>query len=206
MGSLMLFRFAARVVVILIVLVGALPGAARAANDPTSFIADLGARAIKVLTSTSSEAERERQFRALFEEGFDVNEIARFVLGPYWRTATDAQRAEFVKLFEDYVVHAYTVRFNAYAGQQLKVLGARPEGDNAWVVQSQIALPNSNQPPVRVDWRVTKRGDTYKIADVTVEGVSMALTQRQEFASVIQRNGGQLEALLKVLREKTGHG
>ena len=202
----MLFRFAARVVVIMIVLVGALPGAARAASDPTGFIADLGARAINVLTSTSSETERERQFRGLFEEGFDVNEIARFVLGPYWRTATDAQRAEFIKLFEDYVVHAYTVRFNAYAGQQLKVLGARPEGDNAWVVQSQIALPNSNQPPVRVDWRVTKHGDTYKIADVTVEGVSMALTQRQEFASVIQRNGGQLEALLKVLREKTGQG
>ncbi len=202
----MLLRFAARVVVILIVLAGALPGAARAANDPTGFIADLGARAINVLTSTSSETERERQFRGLFEEGFDVNEIARFVLGPYWRTATDAQRAEFIKLFENYVVHAYTVRFNAYAGQQLKVLGARPEGDNAWVVQSQIALPNSNQPPVRVDWRVTKHGDTYKIADVTVEGVSMALTQRQEFASVIQRNGGQLEALLKVLREKTGQG
>jgi phospholipid transport system substrate-binding protein len=202
----MLLRFAARVVVILIVLAGALPGAARAANDPTGFIADLGARAINVLTSTSSETERERQFRGLFEEGFDVNEIARFVLGPYWRTATDAQRAEFIKLFENYVVHAYTVRFNAYAGQQLKVVGARPEGDNAWVVQSQIALPNSNQPPVRVDWRVTKHGDTYKIADVTVEGVSMALTQRQEFASVIQRNGGQLEALLKVLREKTGQG
>jgi phospholipid transport system substrate-binding protein len=202
----MLFRFAARVVVILIVLAGALPGAARAANDPAGFIADLGARAINVLTSTSSEAERERQFRALFEEGFDVNEIARFVLGPYWRTATDAQRAEFIKLFETYVVHAYTVRFNAYAGQQLKGLGARPEGDNAWLVQSQIALPNGNQPPVRVDWRVTKHGDTYKISDVTVEGVSMALTQRQEFASVIQRNGGQLEALLKVLREKTGQG
>jgi phospholipid transport system substrate-binding protein len=202
----MLLRFAARVAVILIVLAGALPGAARAANDPTGFIADLGARAINVLTSTSSETERERQFRGLFEEGFDVNEIARFVLGPYWRTATDVQRAEFIRLFENYVVHAYTVRFNAYAGQQLKVLGARPEGDNAWVVQSQIALPNSNQPPVRVDWRVTKHGDTYKIADVTVEGVSMALTQRQEFASVIQRNGGQLEALLKVLREKTGQG
>jgi phospholipid transport system substrate-binding protein len=202
----MLLRFAARVAVILIVLAGALPGAARAANDPTGFIADLGARAINVLTSTSSETERERQFRGLFEQGFDVNEIARFVLGPYWRTATDVQRAEFIRLFENYVVHAYTVRFNAYAGQQLKVLGARPEGDNAWVVQSQIALPNSNQPPVRVDWRVTKHGDTYKIADVTVEGVSMALTQRQEFASVIQRNGGQLEALLKVLREKTGQG
>ena len=91
-------------------------------------------------------------------------------------------------------------------GKSDKVGSARPEGDNASVVQSQIALANSNQPPVRVDWRVTGHGNAYKISDVTVEGVSMALTQRQEFASVIQRGGGQLDALLKVLREKTGQG
>jgi phospholipid transport system substrate-binding protein len=202
----MLFRFAARVVVILSALAAALPVAAWAANDPASFIADLGTRAIGVLTSAGSEADRERQFRALFEEGVDVPEISRFVLGPYWRTATDAQRAEFTKLFETYVVHAYSVRFNAYAGQQLKVGSARPEGDNASLVQSQIALPSGGQPPVRVDWRVSGHGNAYKISDVTVEGVSMALTQRQEFASVIQRGGGQLDALLKVLREKTGQG
>lgn len=202
----MLFRFAARVGVILIVLAAALPGPARAANDPAGFVADLGARAIGVLTSASSEADRERQFRALFEEGFDVPEISRFVLGPYWRTATEVQRTEFTKLFESYVVHAYSVRFNAYAGQQLKVGSARPEGDNSSLVQSQIALPSGGQPPVRVDWRVSGHGNAYKISDVTVEGVSMALTQRQEFASVIQRGGGQLEALLKVLREKTGQG
>lgn len=202
----MLNRFAARAAVILIALAAALPGAARAANDPASFVADLGTRAIGVLTSGLSETDRERQFRALFEEGFDVPEISRFVLGPYWRTATDAQRAEFTKLFETYLVHAYSVRFNAYAGQQLKVGSARPEGDNASLVQSQIAVPSGGQPPVRLDWRVSGQGSAYKISDVTVEGVSMALTQRQEFASVIQRGGGQLEALLKVLREKTRQG
>jgi len=200
----MLLRFAARVAVILIVLAGALPGAARAANDPTGFIADLGARAINVLTSTSSETERERQFRGLFEEGFDVNEISRFVLGPYWRTASEPQRAEFIKLFENYVVHAYTVRFNSYAGQQLKVGSARPEGDNGALVQSEIALPNSNQPPVKVDWRLIGRNGAYKISDVSVDGISMAVTQRSEFASVIQHNGGQVQGLITMLREKTG--
>jgi phospholipid transport system substrate-binding protein len=198
----MFFRFAARIVVIVLAIGMAMPS--RAANDPAAFIADLGAKAINVLTSTASETERERQFRALFEQSFDLPEISRFVLGPYWRTATEQQRQEFTKLFENYVIHAYTVRFNAYAGQQLKVGSARPEGDNGALVQSEIALPNSNQPPVKVDWRVTKSGDSYKITDVTVEGVSMALTERQEFASIIQRGGGQVEALLKQLREKTG--
>ncbi|HEX3499178.1 MAG TPA: ABC transporter substrate-binding protein [Stellaceae bacterium] len=183
-----------------------MPTPSRAANDPAGFIADLGSKAINVLTSTASEAERERQFRVLFERSFDLPSIARFVLGPYWRTASEAQRQEFIKLFETYVIHAYTVRFNAYAGQRLKVLSSRPEGDNGAFVQSEIALPNSSQPPVKVDWRVNKTGDGYKITDVTVEGVSMALTERQEFASVIQRGGGQVDALLKLLREKTGQG
>lgn len=202
----MLFRLAARIVIVVLAVTLSLAGSARAASNPAGFIADLGARAIGVLTSGLSEADREKQFRALFDEGFDVPEISRFVLGPNWRTATEAQRQEFTKLFEIYVVHAYSVRFSAYAGQKLKVGSARPEGGNASVVQSQIALPNSNQPPVRVDWRVSGAGGAYKITDVTVEGVSMALTERQEFASVIQRGGGQVDALLKLLREKTGQG
>jgi phospholipid transport system substrate-binding protein len=202
----MFFRFASRIVVIVLALAVGMPTPSRAASDPASFIADLGTKAINVLTSTASEAERERQFRVLFEQAFDLPAIARFVLGPYWRTASEEQRQEFIRLFENYVIHAYTVRFNAYAGQQLKVVGARPEGDNGALVQSEIALPNSNQPPVKVDWRVSKIGDGHKITDVTVEGVSMALTERQEFASVIQRGGGQIDALLKLLREKTGQG
>jgi phospholipid transport system substrate-binding protein len=203
----MLFRFAPRIVVIALTLATGLPGTTgAAASGPAGFIADLGSKAINVLTSTASEAERERQFRVLFEQSFDLPAISRFVLGPYWRTATEAQHQEFTKLFESYVIHAYSVRFNAYAGQQLKVGSARPEGDGGAVVQSEIALPNSNQPPVKVDWRVGKSGDSFKITDVTVEGVSMALTERQEFASVIQRGGGQIEALLKLLREKTGQG
>jgi phospholipid transport system substrate-binding protein len=202
----MFFRFVPRIVIIILALAAGMSTPSRAASDPAAFIADLGSKAVNVLTSTASEAERERQFRVLFEQSFDLPLIARFVLGSYWRTATEQQRQEFTKLFETYVIHAYTVRFNAYAGQQLKVLGARPEGDKDALVQSEIALPKSNQPPVKVDWRVTKSGDSYKIADVTVEGVSMALTERQEFAAVIQRGGGQVDALLKLLREKTGQG
>jgi phospholipid transport system substrate-binding protein len=180
-------------------------GAARAADDATSFVGDLGKRAIDVLTSQSAEQQREAQFRALFDEGFDVPALARFVLGPHWRTATDPQRQEFTKLFETYVVHAYTVRFNQYSNQQFKVLGNRPEGEASSLVSSQITQPN-NAPPVKVDWRVAKTDHGFKITDVIVEGASMAVTEREEFASVIQRGGGQIEALLKLLREKTGQG
>ncbi len=176
---------------------------AEAATDASGFVADLGTRAIGVLTSQSSDADREARFRALFDEGFDVPAISRFVLGPYWRTASEAQQAEFIKLFEAYEVHAYSVRFSAYTGQQLKVLGSRPEGDKGALVLSQIATADGGA-PVKVDWRVSGGDGSYKMTDVMVEGVSMALTERQQFASVIQRGGGQLEVLLKLLREKTG--
>jgi phospholipid transport system substrate-binding protein len=197
-------RFAARAGALLLAVI--LPFAAapaRAANDPAGFIADLGQRTIKVLASKLSEGEREAQFRAIFDEGFDIPAISRFVLGQYWRTASEAQRQNFITLFEAYVVHAYAVRFNEYGGQQLQVVAARAEGDDSSLVQSRIAQPNG-APPLKVDWRVGKTAQGYKINDVVVEGVSMAVTQRQEFASVIQRNGGQIDALLKLLREKTG--
>ncbi len=200
----MSLRFAPRAVALLLAVILPLAVApARAADDSAGFIADLGQRTVKVLASKLSEREREAQFRVIFDEGFDGPAISRFVLGQYWRTATDAQRQDFVALFEAYVVHAYAVRFNEYAGQQLQVIAARPEGDASSLVQSRIAQPNG-APPLKVDWRVGKTANGYKINDVVVEGVSMAVTQRQEFASVIQRNGGQIDALLKLLREKAG--
>jgi len=188
--------------ILAVVLAASAPAAA--ANDAATLVSDLGKRAVIVLTSTGSEADREAQFRKLFEEGFDLEALSRFVLGPYWRSATSLQQQEFETLFRDYEVHSYTVRFNEYSSQQLKVLGSRPEGESGALVQSQIAASEGNAVPVKIDWRVKRTGDDYKITDVVIEGVSMAVTERQQFASVIQRSNGQLEGLLKVLRERAG--
>jgi phospholipid transport system substrate-binding protein len=179
------------------------PAKLHAADDAAGFISDLGQRTVRILAAKSSEGEREAKFRAIFEEGFDIATISRFVLGGYWRTASEAQRQDFTTLFEAYVIRAYSVRFNDYGGEQLKVTAARAEDGESSMVQSVIARP-SGAPPIKVDWRVNKTPKGFKITDVIVEGVSMAVTQRQEFASVIQRNGGQIDALLKLLREKAG--
>ena len=171
--------------------------------NPDSLIADLGGKTLGLLQQKQlTQRQRETQFRTLLHEGFDMAAMSRFVLGPYWRTATDPQRQEFLKLFEDYIVTAYSARFSQYSGEQFKTTGSRSEGADGWLVSSQILHANGG-PPTKVDWRVGKMGTDFKINDVVVEGISLAITQRQEFASVIQRNGGQLESLLKVLREKT---
>jgi phospholipid transport system substrate-binding protein len=187
----------------ILVLVLAFGATVARADDASGFISDLGKRAIDVLTAKVDDGQREQQFLALFEEGFDVPAISRFVLGPYWRAASEPQRDEFQKLFKAYIVHAYAVRFNQYTGQQMQIKGSRQDGDAVVLVASLIdGAPGG--PPIKVDWRVGKSGEGYKIVDVIVEGISMAVTERQEFASVIQRNNGQVEALLKLLREKSG--
>jgi len=131
----------------------------------------------------------------------DAERISRFVLGRYWNTASDEERREFVKLFEEYVARAYATRLAEYAGEQFKVIGSRPDGDGA-VVSSQILRP-AGSAPIKVDWRLSGRNGIYKISDVAVDGISMAVTQRSEFASVIQHNGGQLQGLITMLRQKT---
>ena len=187
-----------------IVLAGALAPAipAAAAADPAAVISNLGSRALEVLGKNAPQSQRVARFRELLREDFAVPEIARFVLGRYWNVATEEQRAEFVRLFEEYIALAYSTRLAEYTGETFKVTGSRPDADGA-VVSSQILRP-AGAAPVKVDWRLIGRNGVYKISDVSVDGISMAVTQRSEFASVIQHNGGQVQGLITMLREKTG--
>src|SRR5882672_10123893 len=185
----------------LIVIAVALAPSALAAADPAAVISNLGNRALEILGKTATPAQRVARFQELFREDFDVPGIARFVLGRYWKTATPEQQAEFLKLFEDYIALVYSAQLAAYSGETLKVTGSRPGPEGA-IVASEIVRP-TGAPPVKVEWHLTDRNGAYKINDVVVDGISMAVTQRSEFAAVIQRNGGQVQGLITQLREKT---
>lgn len=176
------------------------PAAAAAAASPEAFINDLASAALKTIANKATDADRETAFRKLLDANFDVPQISRFVLGRYWRTASDAEKQEFLSLFETYVVRAYSNRFGDYSGESVKVTGSRSQGD-LFIVASEI-LQTNGAPPVRVDWIVHKSGDDYRISDVSVEGVSMVLTEKQQFAAVIQRDGAGVAGLNKVLAAK----
>lgn len=166
-----------------------------------SFISNLGTQAINTITDKSlTDEARTSKFRELFVAGFDVPAIAKFVLGRYWRTASEAEQAEFLKLFEGTVIRTYSNRFKEYNGQTFKVTNSRSEGDNHAIVTTQVLNPDGGA-PIRVEWRVLKPAGQLKIVDVIVEGVSMSVTQQQEYGSVIQRSGGQVEGLLAELRK-----
>jgi phospholipid transport system substrate-binding protein len=170
-------------------------------KEAGTFVQSLGDQAIEIITDKSLDpAGREHRFHEMFVTRFDVPAIGRFVLGRYWRTATDAQKAEFLKLFEDMIVKTYNNRFTEYKGEQFAVIGTRADHDSA-MVTANIAQPNG-RPPIKVEWRVLNEDGKPKIVDVVIEGVSMSVTQQQEFGSVIQRNGGQVDGLLATMRER----
>jgi phospholipid transport system substrate-binding protein len=178
------------------------PVAAAGDADPaaSAFMQKLGNDAIHELTDPAVPApERQARFRRLLDEHFDMPAISRFVLGRYWRTADEAQRAEFQKLFEDFIVGSYSARFSEYRGEAFAVVGSNAESGGTVLVHSKIDMPTSED--IRVDWRLRDRGGDYAIVDIIVEGVSMAVTQRSEFASVIQSRGG-VDGLIEALRTK----
>ncbi len=165
-----------------------------------NFITNMTKRGISFLSDSSlSQAERKKEFERLLNDSFDIKTIARFSLGRYWRVANKQERKEYMSLFNKMIIDVYSSRFGDYQGQELVVSGSRAEGTKDAIVSSKITGDGS--PEVKVDWRVRYKDGQYKVIDVLVEGVSMSLTQRSDFASVIQRGGGKVDVLLAHMRK-----
>jgi len=193
------------VVALAVATVGALPNAAHAdgSGDQTkAFIKTLAEKAIESLTTKNiSKGEREQRFRTLMLDNFAISGIARFVLGRHWPRASEQQKSEYLKLFEDLMVATYAERFSKYAGETLEVEQAEERGENDIIVYSSIRRIDGAQ-PIKVAWRVRGKAGGYKIVDVIVEGISMVQTQKSEFASFIQQHDGNLGALLTEIRKR----
>lgn len=174
-------------------------GKSQIAKGAEVFIDSMGQRAIGFLSNANlSQSQKQVRFRKLLKDSFDLKTIGRFSLGTYWRSASDAQKAEYQKLFENLVVDVYASRFDEYQGQALQVKKSRPQGKRDVIVNSAIVDDSGTE--FKVDWRVRHKNNQYKIIDVIIEGVSMSLTQRSDFSSVIQRGGGDVGVLISHLK------
>lgn len=168
------------------------------------FVKSTTDKGLKFLAdANASKAQKTSDFRKLLSASFDLDTIGRFALGRYWNAATPAQQKEYLGLFHKMVVDVYSNRFDEYKGQKIEVRSFRSIGNGDTLVSSYLVPPNGGE-EVQVDWRVRNKGGSYKVVDVLVAGVSMSVTQRSDFASVIQRGGGNVDALIKEL--KTGRG
>ncbi|MGH6979601.1 MAG: MlaC/ttg2D family ABC transporter substrate-binding protein [Stellaceae bacterium] len=178
--------------------------AVRADTEPNArqYIGALVSKALRTLADTkTNEAQREQAFDGMLRENFDFPRISRFVLGRYWSAASEADRAKFIEVYREFIIRSYASQFNEFNGETVKVTNQRAESGDIIVVNSLLVHPNGD-PPIKVNWRVHKQGDSFKILDVDIEGISMLLAQREEFASVIQRNGGTVAGLIQAIEEK----
>ena len=190
------------ILLVLAILAALARGSLAGADGAVQFVRGFSDQAIAMLSDPAlGPKDREREFRRLLSDGFNLDLIGRFVLGRHWRHASDEERAEFRRLFEDYLVASYARQLTNYAGEQLMIEGSRAHGDRDALVSSRITRPQGD--PLQVEWRLRRAGDGWKIIDVVVEGISMAVTHRAEFSSVIGSRGGRIDGLLKALREKT---
>ena len=178
------------------------PAAADPAQDAQTFINDFSHRAIESLTEKNlSDAELIRRFKTLFEEGFDISYIARSALGRFWPRATDDEKAQYVPLFEDYVVTIYAGQFRDYTGQGFTTKSAQVGADGVTIVFSDIV--SSDGPPTKLEWIIGDVDGKPKIRDIKIEGVSMITTYRDQFANEILQHDGKIAGLIDALREKT---
>ena len=173
---------------------------AQAAAAPSAFVTELTNNAFAALRAKDiSEAERFSRFRELLSEGVDLQRVGRFVLGPNWRRANPEQQAEYQALFSDYVIAAYAGRLKDYTESKYTISKTLRTGENEYIVKTLFVHPK-NPEPVHVDWRLREEGEALKVIDLTIEGISMALTQRSEFSAIIQQNNGDIGALIDRLR------
>jgi phospholipid transport system substrate-binding protein len=193
-----------------VLIVGTLaPGLPATAGDPAAFIGNLGNQ-LEAAVNTASPEQRLAGFRELLREDFDVPDLGRFVLGRFWRVFSPSEQQEFLGLFENYVVLAYSDRLSEYAddGGSLRVTGSRPDPDGI-IVSSEITRGsgawNGGAPTARaieVQWRLTTLDGSYKVSDVIIDGLSMAANGRSELEGVVERNGGRAQAILAVMRQQ----
>jgi phospholipid transport system substrate-binding protein len=173
-------------------ILGAMPRlvfAQDAGGDAAAFINAFAQKGIiEVLNAKVSQQEKGERFRVLFKQFFDIPAIARFTVGRFWKMGQPEEQTKFLTAFEDVIVYTWSRRFSEYDGQTLQVQNTAPDGADGAVVNSKIVGKDTQ--PVAVAWRVRKRAEGWRVVDVIVEGVSMAVTYRQEYAGILAQQGG----------------
>ncbi|WP_193367669.1 MlaC/ttg2D family ABC transporter substrate-binding protein [Pelagibius marinus] len=187
----------------------ALPAVAQALDtkQAANFLETLQENAASRLGDASiSDKEKEEHFRKLFNENFDVPAIGRFVIGRYWRAASDEDQKAFLAVFEDAMVQRFLPLLAENSSERFKIGNVTPDARNENMALIDSRIDRTEGEPYKVTWRVRETDGDFKILDIVAEGVSMAITLRSEYGTVLKGNGGKLPPLTEALREKVAAG
>jgi phospholipid transport system substrate-binding protein len=179
------------------------PAAGRAKEaDAGAFLKALSREASDRLGGEGlTEAQKQESFRELFRSSFDIPTISRFVLGKYWRIATEAQRRDFTAAFEELQMQRFLPQFAKYNEEAFTVESVQPEPTRSGMFKVGSTISRPEGEPISVVWRVRDTGESYKILDVVAEGVSMAISLRHEYGEIARTYG--IDGLIEQMRSKS---
>ena len=170
-------------------------------SDPKQFIQEIVDEAKKVLIDSNTKEFKTKKLSEIALKTVDIKGVAYYSLGNYRKSLSDEQMKEYLKLFEKYFLKSFTSRLTDYSDPKIEVISTEVVNAKYTIVKS-VLLATDKKPEVKIEWRVyTKNPDKPLIRDLIIEGLSLARTQKEEFASVIEANNGDVSKLFITLKE-----
>ena len=170
-------------------------------SDPKQFIQEIVDEAKKILVDSNSKEFKTKKLSEMALETVDIKGVGYYSLGSYRKNLNDEQMKKFHELFEKYFLKSFTSRLTDYSDPKINVIGTEVLNAKYTIVKS-ILLATDKKPEVKIEWRVyTKNPDKPLIRDLIIEGLSLARTQKEEFASIIETNNGDVTKLFSTLNE-----
>ena len=169
--------------------------------EPDVFVQSTVNRAAKTLSGNYTKKERIQKLKEIASETVDINGIGNYTLGAFRKNINGEQIKEYKFLFEQYFLKSFSSRLAEYSNPEIDVTSKRKLNENYTMVSS-ILVATEQRPEVKVDWRIyTKNPENPLIRDLIIEGLSLVRTQKEEFASIIQSNDGDINALFDTLKK-----
>ncbi len=170
------------------------PAAALAPAEAERFIRALIDEATEIVRRDARQGARADEFLRFLREKAALDAIARFTMGVNWRQMDPAQQARFVSAFENYAARVYAARVGEYSGQVIEVVGSQDVGRKGVLVRSLLKSPSAAD--ITVEWLVDDRSGRPQLVDLIAEGVSLSISQREEFAAMVERRGGDIDRFI----------
>ena len=169
--------------------------------EPDVFVQSTVNRASEVLAKNISKEDKINELKLIAKDTVDIRGIGFYTLGSFRKNLSENQKNEYLDLFEDYFLKSFSSRLSEYTNPKIEVQNKKKLSKNYTIVNS-LLVGTSERPEVKIDWRIyTKNPNNPLIRDLIIEGLSLVRTQKEEFASILNSNDGEINSLFKVLEE-----
>jgi len=169
--------------------------------EPDVFVQSTVNRASAILTKSISKEDKMNELKLIAKDTVDIRGIGLYTLGSFRKNLSENEKNEYSDLFENYFLKTFSSRLSEYTNPKIEVKDKKVLNKNYTIVNS-VLVGTSERPEVKIDWRIyTKNADKPLIRDLIIEGLSLVRTQKEEFASILNSNNGDINSLFKVLKE-----